>query len=404
MNETPRGNRLHIGIFGRRNAGKSTLFNALIGQDLALVSAQPGTTTDPVFKSMEILPLGPCVLIDTAGLDDVGALGSKRIEKSREIIQRSDLAILTLNPEQSADEFEKKLLEEFKREGIPVIAVATRADAADINLKSFIEENSRELGLSILAVDSISGTGFRDLTAQIIQKAPEQFEQVSLIGDLLPGGSSCILVCPIDNAAPKGRLILPQVQTLRDLLDYGHHAMVVRDTELSSALELLSSAPDLVITDSQVFARVHEQLPPSVPLTSFSILYARYKGDLPILLEGAKAISRLQDGDRVLIAEACTHHRQEDDIGTVKIPRLLKQLSGADLDIHYSHGYQYPDDLDTYKLIIHCGACMINRRQMLSRIHRAVEAGVPIVNYGLFLAHAQGILPRVIAPLEPLAR
>lgn len=397
MNQTPRANRIHIGLFGRRNAGKSALFNALIGQEMALVSELPGTTTDPVFKNFELLPLGPCVLIDTAGLDDTGALGPQRIEKTRQIIKSVDIAILVLDPYQRIDAFEKRLLEEFEQEKLPLIKVVTKADIAPAN---FIQQAKDELGPPVLTVDSYTGTGLRELTARIIQAAPEDFEQASLIGDQLPAGSTCILVCPIDRSAPRGRLILPQVQTLRDLLDYDHQVMVVKDTELHRALDCLSAPPDLVITDSQVFASVHAQLPRKVPLSSFSILFARYKGDLPTLLAGTAAIPELKNGDRVLIAEACTHHRQSDDVATVKIPRLLKQLSGAELDIKHSSGYHYPDDLDQYALIIHCGACMINRRQMLSRIHQALEAGVPIVNYGLFLAYAQGILPRVLEPFQ----
>ncbi|MEA1960789.1 MAG: [FeFe] hydrogenase H-cluster maturation GTPase HydF [Bacillota bacterium] len=403
MNETPRANRLHITIFGRRNAGKSSLFNALAGQNMAMVSDQPGTTTDPVYKSIEILPIGPCVLIDTAGLDDVGTLGEMRVTKSRALMDKTDLALMLLDPRYGSTHFEKSLADELKAREIPIIPVITKADLSIENascpqnkITDITEQVNKVVGIAPIWVSSQTGEGIAALKQQIIEMAPNSMHNTPIVGDLLKPGSLCILVCPIDSAAPKGRLILPQVQTIRDILDHGSQALVVKETELSDALERLAEPPDLVITDSQVFKEINELLDPSIPLTSFSILFARYKGDLPKLLEGLTVLDTLYDGDKILIAEACTHHRQDDDIGTVKIPYLLKQYTGKKLDIQHCSGYEYPPDLAQYKLVIHCGACMLNRKEMLSRISRAHAAGVPITNYGLFLAHMQSILPRII--------
>jgi len=390
INDTPRANQPHIAIFGRRNAGKSSLINAITGQDIALVSDQAGTTADPVYKSMEILPLGPCVLIDTAGIDDVGDLGQLRVKKTRAVLDKTDLAILVIDPALGVSSFEKDLLEAFSNQDVPVLAVLNKVDQYNAE-KALLE---RALGLSLHPVSTVTGKGISELRDLITINTPAGLENVSLIGDIISPGDICILVTPIDSAAPKGRLILPQVQTIRDLLDHNAQALVVRETELESALASLSRPPRLVITDSQVFAEVSALVDESIPLTSFSILFARYKADLKIMIQGVAVLQDMKPGDRVLIAEACTHHRQEDDIGKVKIPRLLYQQAGGMLDITWCSGSTYPEDLESYKLIIHCGACMLNRKQMLSRLRIAREKGVALINYGVFLAYMTGILER----------
>jgi [FeFe] hydrogenase H-cluster maturation GTPase HydF len=394
INETPRANRPHIAIFGRRNVGKSSLINAITGQDLALVSEQAGTTTDPVYKSMEILPLGPCVLIDTAGIDDVGTLGQLRVKKTREVLDKTDLSILIIDPFLGVSNFEKDLLETFAKQDIPVLTVLNKIDR-NCHEKELLEE---KLGLSLHPVSTVTGEGISELKELIAQNTPSNFENASIVGDILSPGDLCILVTPIDSAAPRGRLILPQVQTIRDILDHHAQALVVRETVLAEALAALKQPPRIVITDSQAFAEVSAIVDKSIPLTSFSILFARYKADLKSMMAGIEVVENLKPGDRVLIAEACTHHRQEDDIGKVKIPRLLGKKAGGKLDLNWCSGSSYPDDLDSYKLIIHCGACMLNRQQMLARVRKAREKGVALVNYGVFLAYMNGILERTISP------
>ncbi|MGS0763580.1 [FeFe] hydrogenase H-cluster maturation GTPase HydF [Syntrophomonas curvata] len=390
INDTPRANRPHIAIFGRRNAGKSSLINAITGQDIALVSEEAGTTADPVYKSMEILPLGPCVLIDTAGIDDAGALGGMRVKKTRTVLDKTDLAILVIDPALGVSNFEKDLLEAFVKQDIPVLAVLNKVDQGNIQ-KALLEE---ELGLYLHPVSTVTGAGISELRELIAGNTPSGFENASIVGDILSPGDICILVTPIDSAAPKGRLILPQVQTIRDILDHNAQALVVRETELESALAGLTKPPRLVITDSQAFAAVSSLIDESIPLTSFSILFARYKADLKSMMQGIQVLENLKPGDRVLIAEACTHHRQEDDIGRVKIPNLLQKQAGGALSLDWCSGSSFPEDLEKYKLIIHCGACMLNRKQMLSRIRTAGEKGVALINYGVFLAYMAGILKR----------
>ena len=390
INDTPRASRPHIAIFGRRNAGKSSLINAITGQDIALVSEQAGTTTDPVYKSMELLPLGPCILIDTAGIDDEGALGQLRVKKTREVLKKSDLAILIIDPTLGISNFEKDLLKSFNQRDIPVMGVLNKIDL----LTDKKEELEKELRLNLHLVSTLTGEGIEELKELIAQHTPSSYIKKSIVGDLLSPGDLCILVTPIDSAAPKGRLILPQVQTIRDILDNNAQALVVKETELPTALASLKQPPRLVITDSQIFKEVSALLDASIPLTSFSILFARYKADLKCMMEGIKAVENLKPGDRVLIAEACTHHRQEDDIGSIKIPRLLEKQIGGKLDIKWYSGSTYPEDLESYKLIVHCGACMLNRKQMLSRIREAQDKKVPIVNYGVLLAYMNGILER----------
>lgn len=402
MQETPKGSRLHIAIFGRRNAGKSSLINALTNQDIALVSDVPGTTTDPVYKAMEILPLGPVMLIDTAGIDDVGELGLLRVERTMQVLNKADLAVMVVSGDGGVTNYERELKEAVAKRGIPLVAVINKIDEA-LPPKMEIAAWQEELGLSLLAVSAKTGQGMEELKKELIRQAPDDWEGAPIIGDLLTGGDLAILVVPIDTAAPKGRLILPQVQTIRDILDHDAFCIVVKERELRSALDNLRHPPKIVVTDSQEFERVAADTPEDVPLTSFSILMARHKGDLVTLAAGAKAIDSLKAGDRILIAEGCTHHRQADDIGKAKIPRWLRQMVGGELEFEWVSGGHFPADLTPYSLIIHCGACMLNRREMLYRLAVAREQGVPIVNYGVLIAHIHGILSRALGPF-PLAR
>ncbi|MEW5953856.1 MAG: [FeFe] hydrogenase H-cluster maturation GTPase HydF [Bacillota bacterium] len=394
MNETPRGTRLHIALFGRRNAGKSSLINALTGQDLAIVSPVAGTTTDPVYKSMEILPIGPVVLIDTAGLDDRGELGEKRVAKSLAVLAKADLALLVVDHRLGPGEIERQLIESARQKNLPLLIVLNKTD-----LPPDPGADPEPLpDLPRVSVSALTGQGLNELKQAMIKLAPKDWTGTAIAGDLVPPGETALLVTPIDLAAPRGRLILPQVQTIRDLLDHDCLTMVVKERELKVALSGLKKPPALVITDSQVFLKVDADTPPRVPLTSFSILFARYKGDLATLVAGVLAVEDLQPGDRVLISEACTHHRVADDIGTVKIPRWLRQAVGGELHFEWSAGLAMPENLGRFQLIVHCGACMINRREMLSRIMAARAAGAPIVNYGVLIAYLHGILPRALAP------
>ncbi|MCL0100802.1 [FeFe] hydrogenase H-cluster maturation GTPase HydF [Peptococcaceae bacterium] len=409
METTPRGNRLHIAIFGKRNAGKSSLINALTNQDIALVSDVAGTTTDPVYKSMEILPVGPVVIIDTAGIDDVGELGELRVKKSLEVLKKSDMVLLVIDIQefiktQSISEFEEEILKKCKQMKLPVIAVFNKTDLLKTELsESEVEEYGKRLGVPAVAVSALLKKGIDDLKMSIIRNTPSFWYDQTIIGDLIAPGDVVILVVPIDLAAPKGRLILPQVQVIRDILDHDAVAITVKERELKRAIEMLNSKPKMVVTDSQAFLKADADTPPDVLLTSFSILFARYKGDLDTMVEGARALDRLKPGDKVLMAEACTHHRVEDDIGTVKIPRWIRQHVGGQIEFDWVSGTKFPDDLGKYKLIVHCGACMINRREMLSRIMQARAAGVPIVNYGVAIAHLHGMLHRALSPFPHLA-
>ncbi len=395
LNETPRGSRLHIAIFGRRNAGKSSLINALTNQNIAIVSNIPGTTTDPVYKSMEILPLGPVMIIDTAGIDDVGELGELRVKKTIGVLNKTDLMVLVIDPAQGAGEYEKNLIEKAREQNVPVVGVLNKIDLIP---KITPQELERELGIKVTPVSTVTRQGIEELKKEMIRSAPKDWAAPTILGDLISPGDIVVLVVPIDKAAPKGRLILPQVQTIRDILDNFAIALVAKESELKKALSELKQKPRLVVTDSQVFARVNAETPSNIMLTSFSILFARYKGDLETLVAGALAVENLKPGDKVLIAEACTHHRVEDDIGTVKIPRWLRQKVNGELDFSWSSGIELPEDLKQYKLIVHCGACMINRKEMLSRLMQARTAGVPVVNYGVLIAYLHGILPRVLSP------
>ena len=397
MDDTPKGSRLHVAILGRRNAGKSSLINALTKQDIALVSPIAGTTTDPVYKAMEILPLGPVMLIDTAGIDDVGELGLLRVEKTMQVLNKTDIAVIVVDPAIGVGDFELELREAVKKRTIPAVAVVNKMDDHIIS-RLEMELWEDKLGVKIIPVSAKAGEGIEELKKALIQQSPDDWEGSPVIGDLLEQGDLVILVVPIDTAAPKGRLILPQVQTIRDILDHNATCMVVKEGELKGALANLRNKPKIVVTDSQEFARVSADTPDGVLLTSFSILMARHKGDLVTLAAGAKAVESLRPGDKILIAEGCTHHRQTDEIGKAKIPRWLKQAVGGDLDFEWVSGGTFPADISKYKLIAHCGSCMLNRREMLFRLAVAREHGVPIVNYGVLIAKLHGILFRALEP------
>ena len=396
MDTTPRANRLHIGLYGKRNAGKSSLINFITNQPLTIVSEVPGTTTDPVLKSMELLPLGPVVFIDTAGLDDEGALGALRVEKSKEMMNRTDLALLIIS---AADvdslAHESRWIEELQRKKIPILGVLSQIDriSEPEKLRRKLADN---LNIPFVMVSTATAHGRSELLIGIVQHAPHDFEKPALIGDLLPSGASVILVAPQDIQAPKGRLILPQVQTIRDLLDHDAMALTIKDSELPALLALLKEPPALVITDSQIFPKVRDLLPKSTPLTSFSILMARAKGDLRAFVQGARIIPTLKETDKILIAEACTHHALEDDIGKEKIPRWLRQKVGQSLQIDHAQGMTFPKNLTDYQLIIHCGGCMFTRKQLMNRLIEAEAANVPITNYGTAIAALNGMLERVI--------
>ena len=403
LNQTPQGERTHIAIFGRRNAGKSSLINALTGQEVAIVSPVKGTTTDPVRKAMELLPLGPILIIDTAGLDDEGALGALRMQRTRDVLNQTDIAILVLEAEHGLGDCERELAAQVRAKGLPLVVVFNKADVA-APAAAARQAVAEQLKAPVHVVSSMTKDGIEDLKLALARIVPEDDGSRRLVGDLLQPNDLVVLVTPIDSAAPKGRLILPQQQVARDILDSGAIAVVTRETELRAALASLAKKPRLVITDSQAFSLVAAETPADVPLTSFSILFARYKGDLEELVRGAQAVEKLKDGDRVLIAEGCTHHRQQDDIGTVKIPRWLRERTGKNLVLEHTSGMKYPRDLKQYALAVHCGACMLNRREMLWRIAPAREAGVPIVNYGVLIAYLKGILPRGLAPFPAAAR
>ena len=397
MQDTPKGERLHIAIFGKRNAGKSSLINALTKQDVALVSDLPGTTTDPVYKAMEILPLGPVVLIDTAGLDDEGQLGLLRVEKSKAVLNKTDLAILVIDGQSELTEFDVKIFQEIKAKNIPIVVVVNKIDLQKRIMPHSIVE---QLGNDVVEVSTVTGAGIELLKGLLIKNTPEKWGEETLVGDIVKADDNVVLVVPIDSAAPKGRLILPQVQVLREILDNDANAIIAKENKLKEALANLKRPPSLVITDSQVFGEIESIVPEAIPFTSFSILFARYKGDLTTYINGVKALEKLAKNDKILIAEGCTHHRQKDDIGTVKIPKWLKEYTGVDLTFDWVSGGQYPANLAEYKLIIHCSACMLNRREVLYRNSIAKEQNVPIVNYGILIAYLKGILPRVIKPFQ----
>ncbi|MDO4977259.1 MAG: [FeFe] hydrogenase H-cluster maturation GTPase HydF [Eubacteriales bacterium] len=385
LNDTPSGVRVHIGFFGKRNAGKSSVVNAVTGQDLSVVSDTKGTTTDPVQKAMELLPLGPVLIIDTPGFDDEGSLGEKRIQKTKQILNKTDIAVLIVDNTEGLTACDKELIGLFQAKKIPYLTVYNKTD-----LSSFHAEEENAIGVSAL-----NGEGIHELKEKLASLAPEENEK-RIVADLTKAGDFIVLVVPIDSAAPKGRLILPQQQTIRDILDSDATAIVVKENELKATLESLGKKPAMVITDSQAFAQVSADTPEDILLTSFSILMARFKGFLDFAVEGVTAIDQLKDGDKILIAEGCTHHRQCDDIGTVKLPRWLKQYTKKDLVIKTCSGTHFPEDLHEYSLIIHCGGCMLNEREVIYRAKCAKDQKVPMTNYGIAIAYMQGILKRSI--------
>ena len=393
LNATPSGERVHIAFFGRRNAGKSSLVNAFTGQSLAIVSDVKGTTTDPVSKAMELLPLGPVQIIDTPGIDDVGELGALRVEKTKLVLRKTDLAIVVLDATAPMDQADQALLALIKARELPHILAFNKADLLEAVPKS--REN-------IIYVSAKTGYHIHELKELAASLAQAAAQERPLVRDLLDPGDTAVLVVPIDKSAPKGRLILPQQQVIRDVLEAGASALVCRDTELSQTLAALAAPPKIVITDSQVFGKVDKLVPPAVPLTSFSILMARYKGDLPLTVAGVAALKTLREGEKVLIAEGCTHHRQCEDIGTVKIPKWLEGYTGKKFQYAFTSGGEFPEDLSSYTLVIHCGGCTLNPKEMAARQRLAREQQVPITNYGVLIAALHGILPRALAPF-PMA-
>ena len=392
LNNTPAAERIHIGIFGKRNAGKSSIINAITGQNLAIVSDVKGTTTDPVLKAMELLPIGPVVMIDTPGLDDEGELGALRIQKAYQMLNKTDVAILVVDGSVGMTKEDEDILSRIQVKEIPYLVVMNKADLLE-------KEENRE---NVIYVSAKDGKNIHELKELIGKKAKREETERRIVADLLKPMDFVVLVVPIDSSAPKGRLILPQQQTIRDILEAQAVSIVVKDTELKETLEKLSAPPALVITDSQAFAEVSKIVPREVPLTSFSILFARYKGDLQIVANGAAAIDSLEDGDTILISEGCTHHRQCEDIGTVKLPRLIKKRTGKDVNFEFTSGTEFPTDLAKYKMIIHCGACMLNEREMKYRLKCAEDAGIPITNYGIAIAHMTGILKRSVEPFSDI--
>lgn len=395
LNNTPSGERIHIGLFGRRNAGKSSIINAITGQNLAIVSDIEGTTTDPVIKSMELLPLGPVVVIDTPGLDDVGELGALRIRKAYQMLNKTDIALLIIDSGYGVTDEDLRILKQIQKKNIPYLVVLNKCELTeDLNALTNALAICQADSEHIIPVSAEKKIHIQELKDRIASLAPDQDSDRRIVGDLIHPSDFIVLVVPVDKAAPKGRLILPQQQTIRDILDSRAISIVVQDTELKETLDSLGRKPSLVITDSQVFGRVAKDTPHDIPMTSFSILFARYKGNLKSLVNGAQAIDTLEDGDKVLISEGCTHHRQCGDIGTEKLPNWLKQHTRKNLTYEFTSGTEFPLELDQYKLIIHCGGCMLNEREMKYRMKCAEDAGIPMTNYGTAIAHMHGILER----------
>lgn len=397
LNQTPSANRTHIGIFGKRNAGKSSLINAITGQNYAIVSDVLGTTTDPVLKSMELLPLGPVVIIDTPGLDDEGELGALRIQKAYQILNKTDIAVLVIDASFGVTKEDSKILKRIHEKEIPCVIVVNKSDICpNCNLEDLPLPDSD----SAILVSSKTGEHIHELKELLAQQASQDTIQKSIVADLLNPLDFVVLVVPIDSAAPKGRLILPQQQTIRDILEAKASAIVVQETELAETLNSLGKKPKMVITDSQVFKKVSAVTPDDILLTSFSILFARYKGNLKILVNGASALDSLKNGDRILISEGCTHHRQCDDIGTVKLPNWIRSYTKKEVEFEFTSGTEFPLDLSSYKMIVHCGGCMLNEREMKYRLKCAEDAKIPITNYGTCIAYINGILNRSLEPVK----
>lgn len=393
LNDTPSANRVHIGFFGRRNAGKSSLVNAVTGQELAVVSKTKGTTTDPVYKSMELLPLGPVMIIDTPGFDDEGALGELRVKKTKQVLNKTDAAVLVADGTEGLSESDRELISLFEAKEIPYVIAFNKCDISE---KQKCEKQH-------IFVSALTGEGIEELKELIGKLVKTEDFKLQLVGDLLEKGDFAVLVVPIDSAAPKGRLILPQQQTIRDVLEAGAVAITTRETELAGTLADLGRKPRLVITDSQAFESVSKDTPDDIPLTSFSILMARYKGFLKTAVKGVTAIGRLKDGDTVLISEGCTHHRQCEDIGTVKIPKWLNEFTGKNIKFETSSGTEFPEDLSKYSMVIHCGACMTTEREVKYRMKCAAEQNIPFTNYGIAIAYMKGILKRSVEIFPDIA-
>lgn len=401
MNQTPASERVHIGFFGRRNAGKSSVMNRVTGQDLAVVSEVKGTTTDPVYKAMELLPLGPVVMMDTPGIDDEGELGALRVKKSYQVLNKTDAAVLVIDGKNGMSREDQALLERIQKKNIPSILVLNKRDLLTeeevCQTLSCLPKGYQE-GKDFLWVSAQEGTGIHELKERLAVLASTEENQKKIVGDLLSPGDFVVLVVPVDKAAPKGRLILPQQQTIRDILDADAVSVVIKEDRLKETLERLGQSPRLVITDSQVFGKVSRDTPGEIPLTSFSILFARYKGNLKTLVDGARTLEKLKDGDKVLISEGCTHHRQCGDIGTVKLPAWIRKYTGKNLDFSFTSGTEFPDELGMYSLIVHCGGCMLNEREMKYRLSCAGDQEVPMTNYGILIAYMNGILERSLEP------
>ena len=401
LNSTPSSERVHIGIFGKRNAGKSSVINAITNQSLAIVSDIKGTTTDPVSKAMELLPLGPVMIIDTPSLDDVGELGKMRIQKSYQVLNKSDIGILVIDGTFGQTDEDKALINKFKEKNIPYIVVMNKLDL--VREQQNIDENEINSNPNTIWVSSTTKENIYELKEMIAKQAPTDEPKFKIVGDLLNPSDFVVLVVPIDKAAPKGRLILPQQQTIRDILEANANAIVVKENELKNTLENLGKKPKLVITDSQVFSKVSTDTPKDILLTSFSILFARYKGDLKETVKGVKTLEDLKDNDTILISEGCTHHRQCDDIGTVKIPKWITKYTNKKINFEFSTGREFPYDLSKYKMIIHCGGCTLNEREMKYRVKCAQDQNIPFTNYGILIAYTQGILKRTLEPFSDIS-
>ena len=401
LNSTPSSERVHIGIFGKRNAGKSSVINAITNQSLAIVSDIKGTTTDPVSKAMELLPLGPVMIIDTPGLDDVGELGKMRIQKSYQVLNKSDIGILVVDGTLGQTDEDKALINKFKEKNIPYIVVMNKLDL--VREQQNIDENEINSNPNTIWVSSTTKENIYELKEMIAKQAPTYEPKFKIVGDLLNPSDFVVLVVPIDKAAPKGRLILPQQQTIRDILEANANAIVVKENELKNTLKNLGKKPKLVITDSQVFSKVSTDTPKDILLTSFSILFARYKGDLKETVKGVKTLENLKDNDTILISEGCTHHRQCDDIGTVKIPKWITKYTNKKINFEFTSGTEFPYDLSKYKMIIHCGGCTLNEREMKYRVKCAQDQNIPFTNYGILIAYTQGILKRTLEPFSDIS-
>lgn len=396
MNQTPASERIHIGFFGKRNAGKSSVVNKVTGQTLAIVSPVKGTTTDPVYKTMELLPMGPVMIIDTPGIDDEGRLGELRVKKTYQVLNKTDVAVLVVDGTVGITNVDQEMIRMFKEKDIPYIVV--------FNKKDLCEQCSNMEGVLSIWVSAEKGDGIHELKEKIAALSRQEESEKRIVGDMILPGDFVVLVVPVDSAAPKGRLILPQQQTIRDILDAGGITVVVKDSELKDALDGLGRKPKMVITDSQAFDKVSKITPEDIMLTSFSILFARYKGSLESTVKGAAGLNKLKDGDKVLISEGCTHHRQCEDIGTVKIPRWIERYTGKKLIYEWSSGTEFPEDLSDYSLVVHCGGCMLNEREMKYRQKQAGRQGIPMTNYGILIACTQGILKRSLMPFPEILR